>query len=788
MRERRLIKIVSGIILILICSLYATKFPSLTKPGIANLDTSNNQYTFSNNIIEVTFKLSDNDLTVTNFKDKLNNSTNFIKIRELFKILISSNTWITDTKMIAGSPKTEQVKAISNSMRVRERFNGWKVSIPFTYESGGKKLSLIWSAILRDGSNYINQETVCKADKGEWNITRVYMIDIKANNIIKGGTARDGGHPSFAGQFFFGQEMPVSKTTISSDKTSVEVYGPKQEKTREGETFKQTAAIGIYPDNQKRRGFQYYVERERIREHYAFLHYNNWWDIGGRNLNETKIKERIEIFGEELVEKRGVKLLGFMVDDGYDDLNTSRAQFIWDLNPGKFPSGIGTLKTASEKYGASMGFWLSPAGGYGGLSQRIAIARKSNPNVEIASNGTFKVYGPNYYEVFKKAVFKKIDAGVVAFKFDRVGANAENANALARLSVEMRERNPNVFINATIDTWGSPYFLWFFDSFWRQGADSKTEAYAVRDVQVTYRDYEASMTIRNNSMTPLNSLMLHGIGQGLLYQGKNYSHDQNGRKLDMNIPANLEDFNEEVKNYFSQGINLQELYITPSLMTKECWDILANVTKWAHKNHDVLLDAHFFGGVLVANDCYAQGRGKVYGVASWSEEKAILMIRNPSIGDGSITLKLEDAFEIPEYYAYSGYKLIDPFDLSATPITVEKDKEVKFSLKKRSVLLYEAEPQGTAIFNPNIESNLNKFKVKVFINKNSTNKNISISFNKKIKSIESTLFSAKGRIINTNKLSNTQQMSINIKNISKGIYFLRLSNKSYKVIRKICIL
>jgi len=60
---------------------------------------------------------------------------------------------------------------------------------------------------------------------------------------------------------------------------------------------------------------------------------------------------------------------------------------------------------------------------------------------------------------------------------------------------------------------------------------------------------------------PLNALMLHG----LIYaqHAKNLSTD----------PAN--DFADEVRDYFGTGTQLQEMYITPSLLSKENWDVLA---------------------------------------------------------------------------------------------------------------------------------------------------------------------------------------------------------------------
>jgi len=778
----------AAILFLGVAALFATEFPSLKKPGVANLASANNQHVFSNDVLEVTYQLSNNNLTITSIKNKIANSTDLLKFGDLFKVTIAG-TVLVDTNMVAGTPATERLVAKPGSYRVRERFNGWKLSIPFTYTSSGKKFSLLWVTALRDGSNYINHELTFTSDIGDWDLRTVQMVDITSSGLQKAGGGWEyyaGGTPAYGMQFFVGQEVPTAD--MSGDGKKATVSRSTGIITKQGESFKQTAAIGIYPDNQFRRGFQYYLERERICEHKPFLHYNTWWDLNGSILTQTNVINRIDVFGAELVTKRKVKLTGFMVDDGYDNINTSTANYIWEPNPSLFPGGIGPLKTAAAKYSAYMGFWMSPTGGYFNFQERVTIAKKENPNVESTSDGHFKVYGPNSYSVFKNAMFRKIDSDVRSFKFDNVG-NPEDAYALARLSVEAREHNPNIFINATIGTWGSPYFAWFFDSWWRTGMDAHNAAYDIRDIQVTYRDYVAMNNIKANPTVPLNSLMVHGIGHGQSYQGKTYSHTPDGKVLDMNLPANLQDFREEIADYFSQGFNLQELYITPSLMTQGMWDVLAEGANWAHANHDVLLDAHFIGANLTNADCGQTGNGNVYGVASWSERKAILMLRNPSYNTAkTITLDPQQAFDVPPYFQYNGFTLTDNVlnTKPGAPMKFDKGQSITFTVQPRSILLYEAIPYGTSIFNSNQAFKTEAFCAKITM-KNSARKAIQISFGKIEEGVEINLVSANGRILAKNRAVNTKQASINIGSIGTGVYFLRLSSKRHTTIKKICI-
>jgi hypothetical protein len=53
------------------------------------------------------------------------------------------------------------------------------------------------------------------------------------------------------------------------------------------------------------------------------------------------------------------------------------------------------------------------------------------------------------------------------------------------------------------------------------------------------------------------------------------------------------DFTNEVHDYFGTGTQLQELYISPSLLTERNWDVLAEAAKWSRRNAEVLKDTHW---------------------------------------------------------------------------------------------------------------------------------------------------------------------------------------------------
>jgi len=99
------------------------------------------------------------------------------------------------------------------------------------------------------------------------------------------------------------------------------------------------------------------------------------------------------------------------------------------------------------------------------------------------------------------------------------------------------------------------------------------------------------------------------------------------------------DFRNEIRSYFGTGTQLQEMYITPSLLTEKNWDDLAEAAKWSRTNAAVLKDTHWVGG----DPAWLE----VYGWAAWTPKKGILVLRNPSNREQVMKVRLADAFELP---------------------------------------------------------------------------------------------------------------------------------------------
>ena len=202
-------------------------------------------------------------------------------------------------------------------------------------------------------------------------------------------------------------------------------------------------------------------------------------------------------------------------DDGWDDPRS-----LWRFHQG-FPKGFTPLALLCEQYHTHLGVWLSPFGGYGEpKNQRLTFGAARG--YETNATG-FSLAGPKYYAAFKRACLGMIRKyGVNYFKFDGIAAGmyargatdyVMDTEAMRRLMLELRRKDPNLYINLTTGSWPSPFWLRYADSVWRQGDDMSCAGRGPRQQQwLTYRDQEVYRNIvLKGPLFPLNSLMTQGV-------------------------------------------------------------------------------------------------------------------------------------------------------------------------------------------------------------------------------------------------------------------------------------
>ncbi|WP_127959350.1 enterotoxin [Serratia microhaemolytica] len=437
--------------------------------------------------------------------------------------------------------------------------------------------------------------------------------------------------PIIADSFFMLPRKPIVNTYAYETSTNLNVDLKTPLTPTAANNY--TVYFGTFSEpSQLRRSVNQFIEAIRPRPYQPYLHYNSWMDIGFFTpYSEGDVLNRINSYAEALISKRGVKLDGFLLDDGWDDLTGK-----WLFGPA-FNNGFGVIKQRADQFNTSVGLWLSPWGGYN-KPRDIRVSHAASNNFETV-DGKFALSGRNYFENFNRQINKLItEQHITSFKLDGMGnANthldgspfASDFDASIELIKNMRAANNDLFINLTTGTNASPSWLFYADSIWRQGDDINLYGKgSVVQQWITYRDAETYRSIvRNGPLFPLNSLMYHGI-----VSAENAYFGLEKVQTDS-------DFADQVWSYFATGTQLQELYITPSLLNPHKWDVLAEAAKWARANSQVLVDTHWIGGNPT--------RLEPYGFASWSKEKAIIALRNPADQPQAYYLDLKKSFEIP---------------------------------------------------------------------------------------------------------------------------------------------
>lgn len=526
-----------------------------------------------------------------------------------------------------------------------------------------------WCLLTRSGSSYMREQLTIKAGALGLPIAKIDLLQFQDPQAHVIGSVK--GSPAADDCMYFAFEHPLSFTSV--DKGMVEAGINRFLPLQPNQSVTYSAVIGTYPPGQLRRAFLAYIEKERPRPYNPFLNYNSWYDIGYENrYSEADALDRVHAFGTELAEKRHAKLDSFVFDDGWDNPNS-----FWGFNH-ELPNGFTRIAAQAASYHAGIGVWLSPWGGYA-EQKRERIANGKAHGYEIISDG-FALSGPKYFQGFSDICSEMVlKYNVNSFKLDGTG-NADRVfpgsvfdsdfDAAIHLIHQIRSEKPGIFMNLSTGTYPSPFWLFYSDSIWRGGDDHDFDgAGTQRQRWITYRDEQTYRNVvQAGPLFPINSLMLHGM----IYakQAENLGTD----------PEN--DFPDEVLSFFGSGTQLQEMYVTPSLLTQSDWDLLAKAARWSRDHASILQDVHWIGG--------DPGHLQVYGWAAWSPRGWVVTLRNPSAQAQNFSLNLASALELPSKNPTT-FAVEQPFATRAeVPQLWQSQKAVTLPLQPFEVRIFES--------------------------------------------------------------------------------------------------
>ncbi|MBQ4636794.1 MAG: hypothetical protein IJB64_10225 [Akkermansia sp.] len=571
--------------------------------------------------------------------------------------------------LMCGEVCYSTVEAAPAARRLADRRAAQRASVAFAVTTDGYKLE--WWAELREGQPYFRVGLDITPMQFAMPARKITLLNVAAPEARVEGTVKGAPVVAAGNRLFAGVESPLSKGEVTTDGFACCVERTTHLPART--TTKVSAVMGFCRPGQLRRTFQLsYLNEERARPYAPLFNYNTWYDIGYFTpYTEKDVLDTVRLFGEELVVKRGAVMDSFLLDDGWDNTET-----LWQFH-NELPNEFREIRKLMESYGAAPGVWFSPWGGYGQPKlNRLAAA---GDTYETNERG-FALSGPKYYELFREMCLHMIrENGVSHFKLDGCSGMAEPApgsrfgsdfEAAISLIDELRTEKPDIYINLTTGTWASPFWFSIADSVWRGNWDHDfCGVGTARQQWITFRDAMIyAHNVKISPLCPINSLMTHGV-----------IYNKGARGL---MTTENDDLADEIWSGLGLGTQMQEVYITPSMLQPHEWDTLAAAAKWTRANAATLVDSHWVGGDPAALEAY--------GFASWSPAKGILVLRNPSDCEQEFSFDPAAVFELP-LGAPLRYTLSSPKG-DTLPAEALAGTATTLRLKPFGVLVIEATP------------------------------------------------------------------------------------------------
>lgn len=660
-------------------------FPQEKQAGNASLVAERGVYTLQNDLLKANFVAKNNHLFFNGCEQ-----LGLLPGSELFSILLADGREVPASSMNLKSVEELNLTPAEGAAKGSLKLNGKAIEAHFTFED----LSIVWRAVLRDGSHYLRTEMDINTNKDvamRGIIAMKYSFNNKFSKQLPHVVGNTRGAVIANDKIFAGLETPMGINTVASAptvETSVlQGLWSRQTTLQAGKTWNVGAVVGLIAKDQARRSFLAYSERERAVPWRATPVYISWYELNidrnnsedySENMTINQCVDVIKHWNKDFFKKYKKNVKTFVFDDGWDQYG------LWTFNK-NFPNGFKEIDKEARKMGSGIGAWLGPVGGYGQSGTYRRNYWKDKGGMQLSN--------PAYYKTFLDACTNMINSyDFRFFKFDGISAQAsaigpdagargdENAEAIINIEREVRKIKPDIFLNTTVGTWASPFWFQFTDAVWRQVADYNVigNQGSDRERWITYRDHLVYQNfVQNSPLCPINTLMTHGF---ILSKWGAVSKDMD-----------YEGIVRELRCAFACGSGMVELYNDYELMNKinkgALWKDLAECIDWQEANADVLPDIHWVGG-----HPWDGKKANIYGWAAWNGKKAVFTLRNPAAYEQTIKLTLRKALDIPAYVkttitlndgfsqgVLGGLKVNEPIDI---------DKELTLTLPKSSVFVY----------------------------------------------------------------------------------------------------
>jgi hypothetical protein len=515
-------------------------------------------------------------------------------------------------------------------------------------EKAGNPLRLELVYRLESGRHWVRRRLATSDPGGPRHFLRAMRpLDLSLQGSLTPLKAGGFGQPvalaAPGGGTFLALEYPaaVNQLEMREGMTGIRCGQEIGERVGSSAIFSDWAVVALTPDERVKYWFFEYLDSVRAAPLRPYTLYNSWYDLRSpvypkvtppHVMNWENVRRIITLLRENMVEKHGIRLDAFVLDDGWDVYASD-----WELRRETFPGGLKPVADELARTGTRLGIWFGPTGGYSFRKERLGWMREHG--YETVGD-QLCLAGSKYRALFGKRVMDFIrNDGVGYFKWDGIQFSCSQPDhghavdlysrravleTVAGLSRGARAADSDMFLNITSGTWLSPWWLRFADQIWMGGEDygwADVPSLSPRDAAITYRDSVLFDDFRVQDLWfPLANLMTHGIIKGRLQMLGGEDEP-------------LEKFTDETVMYAARGVSMFELYVSPDLLSEGEWAAMAGALSWARDRFALLRRSEMAGG--------DPRRGQAYGYLHADGRRAIVVARNPLIVPQALKVALD---------------------------------------------------------------------------------------------------------------------------------------------------
>ena len=180
--------------------------------GVAKIEVNDGAYTLSNNVLSASFMRLGDAIYFAGSQ-----AMNLVAGTELFTVAFGAGDNVAASAMKLKNLEIVDLEAVSDAVGGVEHFAGKALVANYEYTYQENTVSIVWRAVLRDGSHYLRTEMELygKDDVDMFNvIPMIYNVDTKSAGSIPKTIGNTRGAVLMSNKIFAGLEIPTAYNTV----------------------------------------------------------------------------------------------------------------------------------------------------------------------------------------------------------------------------------------------------------------------------------------------------------------------------------------------------------------------------------------------------------------------------------------------------------------------------------------------------------------------------------------------------------------------------------------------